>query len=137
MSPKQLHDVIRARFPATLTGDTEEPFNDTDRSTGDPARDDEIIAEELWRELSDDQRLVIGIVDDTVREVAAATGLSRGSTHRVMVAASHTVTVHLQGHRNPVGVMRSIKDRSAKARASGTKPNGSASTTPEEERPGA
>lgn len=137
MSPKQLLDVTRARFPATLTGDSEEPFEDANRPTGDPSRDDEIVAEELWRDLKDDQKLVVGIVDDTVRDVMAATGLSRGSAHRAMLAASHTVTTHLQGHRNPDGVMRAIKDRSAKARASGTKPEGSASTNPEKETPDA
>lgn len=137
MSPKQLLDVIRARFPATLTGHAETPFEDTDRAAGEPGQDDEIDAEELWKDLSSEQQLVVGIVDDTVRDVMAATGLSRGTAHRAMVAASHTVTTHLREHRNPDGVMRSIKGRSAQARASGTRPEGSASTTPEEERPDA
>lgn len=133
MTPRQLLQVIQSRFPATTSGDTEEPLDATSQTSGDPTSDDGVVAAAIWEELSPSEKLVVGLSDHTIREVEDATGLSRGTVHRAIQSSAVTVTVHLRGHPTPDGVMRAIKDWSAAARASGTTPKGSASRTSEED----
>jgi hypothetical protein len=134
LAPLHLAQVIQARFPATTSMSAEDSLSDADVAAGDPSRDDEIVADAIWADLSDNERLVVGISDQTVRQVSSASGLSRGTAHRAMQSAATTVAVHLQGHTSPDGAIRAVSDRSAAARG-GTNVRGSASGTSEEDTP--
>jgi hypothetical protein len=134
LSPKQLLEVIRARFPVTARPTEVGAIDDdADLAASDPSSEDEIVADAIWADLTDAGKLVVGLADQPVRDVMAATGLSRGTAHRAMQAAAATVVGGLVGHGSPEGVMRVLSDWSAAVRSDGTDPRGSASRTGEEE----
>ena len=72
-----------------------------------------LLAEDVWDQLNENERLVAGILDEPVRDVVALTGLSRGSAHRAMLGAKSVLVDYLTDMSEPhavVGALRSMSD---------------------------
>ncbi len=124
VSPAVMLRVIAARFPVAdavsvvpLTDVLEERTPDRDASS--PAT--RLVAEEIWDQLSENERLVVGILDESVRDIASETGLSRGSAHRAVLAAKAVLAEHLDDEDEALGVIGELRALSDLLRENGTR----------------
>lgn len=77
-------------------------------------------AEWVWEQLSDNERLVCGLLDLRVREVELESGLSRGSAHRAMLSAKQVLAELLSDERDQAAVVRELRRLSEEVRHRGT-----------------
>jgi hypothetical protein len=133
VSQSQMLAVVLERFPLVdapsvieLDGDVVERAADGDRSAA------ALIAGEIWDELSDNERLVVGCLDETVRDIAAETGLSKSSAHRAAAAAQQALAELLGEQGDPLPIVTELRRLSTEARNRGTERAGLAFTHDEE-----
>lgn len=131
LQPQRMVEVILARFPLTTTADvelTDELIPEVNASV-----EATLLARQVWEQLTDNERLVLGVLDLPVREMAAATGLSRSTAQRNATAAKEVLAAFLADVPGQAGVVAALAAASAVARDRGTARAGSASTGEEEE----
>lgn len=115
-------DVVLRRFPlvdsrtAVELTDEESNLQTASYSVASSA-----IAIEIWDELTDAERLVVGLIDGTVREVAEGTGLSKSTAHRAMISARAALQIHLTEESDAIGVIARLRELSAIAEIRGTR----------------
>lgn len=131
VSPRLTLDVVLARFPLVVGGDIEFSEDVVPRDKQSPAA--QLLAAEVWEQLTDNERLVAGILDLPVRDITDATGLSRSTAHRAVTSAREVLAAFLSDLDDQAGVVATLADASASVRARGTDRAGSASTGQEEE----
>lgn len=131
LHPRLMVDVIVARFPLTIS--TEVELTDELVPQTRASAEATLLALQVWEQLTDNERLVVGVLDLPVREVAAATGLSRSTAQRAVTAAKEVLATFLADLPDQLGVVAALTDAGAAARARGTARAGSASTGQEEE----
>lgn len=129
VSPRLIADVIVARFPLAVGGETE-LLDDLVPLEADTAA--RLLASEAWDQLTDNERLVVGVLDLPVREIADATGLSRSTAQRASTGARALLSAFLADVGDQAGVVAALADASAALRARGTTCAGSASTSGED-----
>jgi hypothetical protein len=122
-------DVIVARFPLALSGQTEFLDDLVPLLADNAAR---LLASEAWDQLTDNERVVVGILDLPVREMADAAGLSRSTAQRASTGARVVLSAFLADVDDQAGVVAALADASSVLRARGTTRAGSASTSGEE-----
>jgi len=129
--PRLMLEVILARFPLAAPGPAID-LDDTIRAaTAQP--ESHIVAQELWQQLSDNERLVVALLDLPVREVADMSGLSRSTAQRAVTSAKAAAAAFLEDSDDPVGIVAALAEASAGLRERGTVLAGSASTGQEED----
>jgi hypothetical protein len=133
VTPSQMLMVVLERFPLVdapsvieLGDDLVDLAVDGDHSVA------AVIAGEIWDEMADNERLVVGLLDETVRDIAAETGLSKSSAHRAATAAQEALASLLDGHDDPLAVVAELRRLSIVARNRGTERAGLAFTHDEE-----
>jgi hypothetical protein len=131
VTPRLMLDVILARFPPVAGGDVELTDELVPEDSGSPGA--QLLAAEVWEQLTDNERLVAGILDLPVRDVAAATGLSRSTAHRAVTAAKEVLAAFLSDLDDKAAVVAALAAASASVRERGTGRAGSASTSQEED----
>jgi hypothetical protein len=129
VSPRLMADVIVARFPLALGGETE-LLDDLVPLPADNAAG--LLASDAWDQLNDNERLVVGVLDLPVREMADAAGLSRSTAQRASTGARAVLSAFLADVDDQAGVVAALADASSALRARGTTRAGSASTSGEE-----
>lgn len=131
VDPQTMLQVIVARFPNTVTGTVEVDSNHVAAvsRTGDAVT----IAQFAWEELSDNERLVSGILDLSIREIAEATGLSRSTAQRAVAGARTALAEILVDMDGQESVVAELAEMSAAVRNIGTERVASASDTTEED----
>lgn len=130
VSPRLMLEVVLARFPLIATEQvefTEETVN----SPGSTSSEAALLAAEVWRQLNDNERLVAGVLDLPVREMAAATGLSRSTAGRAALSCREVLSAFLRDVDDQAGVVAALAAASAVACGRGTMRAGSASTSKE------
>ncbi|MFZ6005790.1 MAG: hypothetical protein ACOYXM_17845 [Actinomycetota bacterium] len=131
LQPRRMVEVILARFPLATTEDvdlTDELIPEVASSA-----DSSLLARQVWEQLTDNERLVLGVLDLPVREMAEATGLSRSTAQRAATGAKEVLAGFLAGLPDQPGVVAALAAESAAARDRGTARAGSASTGEEED----
>lgn len=126
VAPRLMLDVILARFPLAAGGAVELTDDLEPVATGSPSA--QLLAAEVWEQLTDNERLVAGILDLPVRDVADATGLSRSSAHRALTSAREVLAAFLSDLDDKAAVVAALVAASASVRSRGTERAGSAST---------
>lgn len=129
VSPRLMADVIVARFPLAVGGETELLDELVPLPADNAAR---LLASEAWDQLTDNERLVVGILDLPVREMADASGLSRSTAQRASAGARGVVAAYLTDVDDRAGVVAALADASSALRERGTTRLDSASTSGEE-----
>lgn len=119
--------VVLERFPLITSGDVE-LRSDLLPAASVPG-ESRLLALEVWRQLTDNERLVVGLLDLPVREIARVTGLSRSTVQRAATAARSVLAAYLVDVDNPTGVIKALAGASAALVAGGTARTGSASET--------
>jgi len=129
----QMLAVILERFPLVdapslveMDGDAVDLAVAGDRSVA------AVIAGEIWDELSDNERIVVGCLDETVRDISAETGLSKSSAHRAAAGAREALARLLGEQDDPLPIITELRRLSAEARNRGTERAGLAFTQDEE-----
>ena len=130
VAPRVVLDVILARFPFATSGEIE--FRDDLLPVTSLSGDTRLLALEAWEQLTDNERLVVGVLDLSVREMAQATGLSRSTAQRAATAAREVLATFLVDLDDPAGVVAALGEISATLRVRGTARAGSASKNQEE-----
>jgi hypothetical protein len=118
-------DVILARFPLAVGGEVE--FTDDLAKSLATSAEARLLAAEVWDQLTDNERLVCGILDLPVREMADTIGLSRSTAQRAATAAREVLAGFLSDVDDQVGVVAELALASAVLRTRGTARTGSAS----------
>lgn len=131
VAPRLMLDVILARFPLVAGGDVELTDDLVPADSGSPSA--QLLAAEVWEQLTDNERVVVGILDLPVRDVAVATGLSRSTAHRAVAAAKEVLAAFLSDQDDKAAVVAALVGASSSARERGTDRAGSASTGQEED----
>lgn len=91
-----------------------------------------VIAGEIWDELNDNERLVVALLDETTRDIAAETGLSKSTAHRAVGSAQEALARLLGGQADPLPIVAELRRLSTSARERGTERAGLAFTYDEE-----
>jgi hypothetical protein len=130
MTPRLMLDVILARFPLAVGGEIELP---DDLASPAASSASQLLASEVWEELTDNERLVAGILDLPVREMAETAGLSRSTAQRAATGAREVLVAFLADVDDQVGVVAALAETSAALRARGTARADSASVPQEED----
>lgn len=110
--------VILARFPLAATGPVELDEQMLTRSASSPEA--ALLASEVWQQLSDNERLVTGLLDLPVREMAAETGLSRSTAARAATSAKQVLSAFLSDVEDPAEIVQAPATASAALRERGT-----------------
>lgn len=131
VSPRLMLEVILGRFPLAVGGDAE--LTDDLLPNATRSADGQLLAAEVWEQFTDNERLVAGILDFPIREMADAAGLSRSTAQRAATAARKVLAEYLLDIDDQAGVVLALADASAALRARGTALAGSASTSGEED----
>lgn len=124
VTPATMLQVVAARFPLADAVSVVALTDVIAEHTPDPRGESpaaRLIAEEIWEQLSERERLVAGILDQPVREIAAETGLSRSTTHRTVLAARAVLTEHLQDDDEALSVIGQLRTFSDLLRQNGTR----------------
>jgi hypothetical protein len=130
VQPRLMLDVMLARFPLAVGGEVELTDELVPEVAG--SADVRLLAAEVWDQLTDNERLVSGILDLPVREIAAAAGLSRSTAQRAATAAREVLAAFLVDVDDQAGVVAELAQASAALRARGTARTGSASDIQED-----
>ena len=130
VAARTVFDVVLERFPLITSGEVE--FRDNVLATVSPSAESALLAEEAWGQLKDNERLVIGLLDRPVREIADLTGLSRSTAQRSVTAARKLLAGFLVDTDNPTGVVKALAGACAALLARGTAQAGSASVIEQE-----
>lgn len=131
VAPRLVLEVILARFPLAVGGEIE--LTEDTAPTVPASGAASVLATEAWEQLTDNERLVIGLLDLPVREMADAAGLSRSTAQRAATSAREVLAAFLIDIDDQVSVVGALATASADLRAHGTAQAGSASTTSEED----
>ena len=123
-------DVILARFPLAVGGEVE--LTDELSPLLATSAEARLLAAEVWDQLTDNERLVCGILDLPVREMADATGLSRSTAQRAATNARDVSAVFLADVDDQAGVVAGLAEASEGLRAVGTARTDSASGSQED-----
>ena len=118
-------DVVVARFPLTTDPPNTELDNDI-VSIGLATPEATVVAEALWGQLNDNERLVAGVLDLPVREMAVATGLSRSTAQRAAMSARAVLSELLTDVTDQADIVAALAAASSAARQRGTVRAGSA-----------
>ncbi len=129
--PRLMLDVTLARFPLIAGGDIELSDEVAPDDNHSPAA--RLLAAEVWEQLTDNERLVAGILDQPVRDIADATDLSRSTAHRAVTSVREVLAAFLSDLDDQAGVVAALAALSASVRSRGTDRAGSASTSQEED----
>lgn len=129
--PRLMLDVILARFPLVAGGDIELSDDVAPNENRSPVA--QLVAADVWEQLTDNERLVTAVLDLPVRDVADATGLSRGTAHRAVASAREVLAAFLSDLDDQAGVVAALAAMSASVRSRGTDRAGSTSTSQEED----
>ena len=127
-----LLEVVLKRFPMAVVP----PAAEADEAllpASMPVDDTDMTAEEIWAEMNDNERLVVPFLDETAREIARQTGLSRSTAHRACVSAKELLRDRLPEIENRLSVMNRLAWLSETVRARGTAIVASASSQEEGE----
>lgn len=127
--PRMMLDVILARFPLATTREVE--LSDDLLPATSVSGEARLVAADVWEQLSDNERLVTGVLDLPVRDMAQVTGLSRSTAQRAATAARQALAAFLVAVDDPSGVVAALAEASAALQALGTVQAGSASGTQE------
>lgn len=119
VSPRLVLDVILARFPLALRGSTVE-FDDAQQAGSKQSPSADIIAAEIWDQLSDNERLVLAVLGETIRAIEAVTGLPRSTAHRSVASAKLVLAECLADLDEQNAVIAALRQRSADAQKGGT-----------------
>lgn len=130
IAPRLMLEVILARFPLAVGG-VGELTDDLVSATS--SVDGRLLAAEIWDQLTDNERLVTGILDSPIRDIADATGLSRSTAQRAATAARAVLAAYLVDIDDQAGVVLVLAEASAVLRARGTARTGSASISGKED----
>jgi hypothetical protein len=128
--PALMLSVILARFPLAAGGEVELSDDLLPALTG--STEARLLASEVWEQLTDNERLVAGVLDLPVREMAEASGLSRSTAQRAATGARLVLTAFLTDVDDQAGVVAALAEMSSALRARGTARAGSASIDQEE-----
>lgn len=116
VAPSTVLQVIAERFPladaSVVVAMTDAIEARTPQPGGDIAAAG-MLGEDVWNQLNENERLVAGILDEPVRDVATLTGLSRGSAHRAMLGAKSVLADYLADMSEPhpvIGALRAMSD---------------------------
>jgi DNA-directed RNA polymerase specialized sigma24 family protein len=125
--------VVLERFPLVDAPSVSELDDDTaDTALGDGDGSARTIAGEIWDQLTDTERLVVGILDESARDIAAETGLTKSTAHRAMQSARAVVAQLLGDETDQISIIGELRNLSASARSRGTERAGLAFTHGEE-----
>jgi hypothetical protein len=130
VQPRLMLDVILARFPLAVGGEIE--LTDDLSPLAATSPEARLLAAEVWDQLTDNERLVCGILDLPVREMADATGLSRSTAQRAATNARDVLAVFLADVDDQAGVVAGLAEASEGLRARGTARTHSASGSQED-----
>lgn len=126
-------DVVVQRFPLIDSPVAVELREEQlDPLTPIVAASSSAIALEIWNDLNDVERLVVGMIDGTVREIAEETGLSKSAAHRAMVSARAALRIHLSDESDMVGIVTRLRELFTNAVSKGTQRAGLTSDNSEE-----
>lgn len=131
VAPRLMLEVILARFPLISGGDIELSDEVVPDDNHSPAA--QLLAAEVWEQLTDNERLVAGILDLPIRDIADATGLFRSTAHRAVISAREVLAAFLTDLDDQAGVVAELAAMSASVRSRGTDRVGSASISQEED----
>lgn len=130
LPPRMMLDVILSRFPLVAGGEIELTDDLVPQAAG--SADAYLLAAEVWGQLTDNERLVAGILDLPVRDMADAARLSRSTAQRASTTAREVLVAFLADVDDRAGVAGGLAAMSSALRARGTGRAGSASTGQEE-----
>ncbi len=122
--PATVLQVIAERFPvadAVSVVALTEVIAEQTADAGQVTPSDRLVAEEIWDQLSERERLVAGILDQSVRDIAAETGMSRNMAHRSVLAAKQVLAEHVGDEEEALGVVGHIRVLSDVLRDNGTR----------------
>ena len=111
--------VVLARFPTAVMPPAAEA-DEASLPASMPVDDAGIVAKEVWAEMTDNERLVVPFLDETAREVARRTGLSRSTAHRARTSVKGLFKDCLSGVEDQRRVMNELILLSNGVRARGT-----------------
>jgi DNA-directed RNA polymerase specialized sigma24 family protein len=132
VAPRLMLDTILARFPLSAPGAPVD-LDDTLIAAAAPSPESKLLALELFQQLSDNERLVVGLLGLPVREVADLSGLSRSTAQRAMTSAKAAAAEFLGDADDALGVLAAVAEASGSLRERGTVLAGSASAGHEED----
>ena len=127
-----LLEVVLGRFPSAAAA----PAAVADEAflpASAPVDDAGIVAREAWADMTDNERLVVPFLNETTREVAQRTGLSRSTAHRACTSVKGLLKDRLSGVEDHRRVMNELISLSNGVRARGTAVVASASLDSEGE----
>jgi hypothetical protein len=124
-------EVMVARFPLTTDPPNAE-LDDNLIGTGLATPEATAVAASLWEQLNDNERLVTGVLDLPVREMAVATGLSKSTAQRAAMSARAVLSELLTDATDQADIVAALAAASAAVRERGTVNGGSASEPSEE-----
>ena len=127
-----LLEVVVERFPTAVAAPAAEA-DETSLPASTPVDDAGIVAREAWAEMTDNERLVVPFLDETAREAARQTGLSRSTAHRARTSVTELLKDRLSGVEDQRRVMNELILLSNGVRARGTAIVASASLSREGE----
>lgn len=123
----QILGAVLARFPLVVTRPVL-AADDILMAPSQPADDARLQAAEIWHQLSDNERLVLGCLHEPVRSIAEETGLSRSAAHRARVSARAALADLLADVTDQSQVVARLAEASGVLRRRGTELFDSASS---------
>ena len=111
--------VVLERFP-TAAAAPAAVADEASLPASAPVDDAGIVAREAWADMTDNERLVVPFLNETTREVAQRTGLSRSTAHRACTSVKGLLKDHLSGVDDRSRVMNELISLSNGVRARGT-----------------
>lgn len=131
VAPRLMLEVIIARFPLVVS----RPSTELDDAIAAPVAvspEAGLLAAEIWEQLTDNERLVVAVLADKVRNVAAVTGLTKSTADRACRSARLVLKVCLDGLDDKDPVVAALRELSLRTQQRGTNLGGLASITSKE-----
>jgi hypothetical protein len=123
LGPGQVLEVVLTRLPLVDSPSSVElEEGDAETVAGDGDASYQLIAREIWDDLTDRERLVVGLIGPgvTVESVAAETGLSRSTAHRALISAREALAQHLRDRADQEAIAGALLELASTAQARGT-----------------
>ena len=114
-----LLEVVLERFPTAVVPSAVEA-DDASLPAAAPIDDAGIVAKEVWAEMTDNERLVVPFLDETAREIARLTGLTRSTAHRARTSVTGLLKDRLSDADDQPQIMNELILLSIHVRAHGT-----------------
>lgn len=126
-----LAGVMQERFPAHQEFAAAEIDEELAEAATDPEA--EAVAVDLWGRLTDDQRLIVGVLDLGPNEIEQRTGVPSSTAHRLIPIVKALLREFLTDEDDPAAVIRALMARSADATRRGMSTVGLSSSRVEED----